>query len=299
MGNVVTIYELPGGRVLSTVHHSAPITTVAFASSGHELVSGSVDGSLMVATDEHAPIEVAMLPGAVDVAALLPGGRVVVADARPRLGVYRVARHATPLAEHALQTRATTLRSSLDGQRLLAIPRTGAVGPALLWRLDEPSESWPLDTHNIPVTSARFVSDDREVLTGGGDGNARLWDAQTGRLRRSYLHGAAYIGDVAFEPTGAFAVTAGGDGTLRFWDVPSGQVIWALRAHQSAIIGVRFDGTSIVTRTLTGEIARWELSNRLLSQELGVTLDGIVRCLPVRFDPETTGLVEQDRRCGT
>jgi WD40 repeat protein len=206
-----------------------------------------------------------------------------------------VARHATPLAEHALQTRATTLRSSSDGQRLLAIPRTGAVGPALLWRVDEPSQSWRLDTHNIPVISARFVNDDNAVLTGSGDGTARLWDAQNGRLRRSYLHGAAYVADVAFEPGGAFAVTAGGDGTLRFWDVPSGHMIWVLKAHQSAIIGVHFDGTSIVTRALTGEIARWELSNLLSSQELGVTLDRIVHCLPVRFDPETRGLVEQEQ----
>ncbi|HEX8106472.1 MAG TPA: WD40 repeat domain-containing protein, partial [Kofleriaceae bacterium] len=298
MGNVVTIYELPGGRVMSTVHHHAPVTTVAFAPDGHELVSGSVDGSLVVAS-ERDQIEVARLPAAVDVAALLPGDRVVVADARPRLGVYRVARPAVPLAEQALQTRATTLRSSSDGQRLLAIPRTGAVGPALLWRLDEPSPIWRLDTHNTPVISARFVNDDHAVLTGSGDGTARLWDAQTGRLRRSYSHGGAYVADVAFEPDGAFAVTAGGDGVLRFWDVPSGHLIWVLQAHQSAIIGVHFDGTSIVTRALSGEIARWELSNLLSSQELGVTLDRIVHCLTVRFDPETRGLVEQeqDPRC--
>ncbi len=296
MGNVVRIYELPGGKIVSNVHHNAPVTTVAFASSGHELVSGSVDGSVVVASDEHDPIEVARLPAAVDVAALLPGGRVVVADARPRLGVYRVARHASPLAEHALKTRATALRSSSDGQRLLAIPTTGAVRPALLWSLDEPSQSWELESHNTPLISARFVNDDRAVLTGSGDGTARLWDAQTGRLRRSYSHGA-YVADVAFEPDSNFAVTAGADGMLRFWDVPSGHLVWVLPAHQSAIIGVHFDGTSIVTRALTGEIARWELSNLLSSQELGATLDRIVQCLPVRFDPETRGLVEQDPRC--
>jgi WD40 repeat protein len=298
-GNLVRVYELPGGRIVNTVHHDAAVTTVAFAPSGRELVSGSSDGSLVVTPDGNDPVAVAKLPAAIDVAALLPDGRVVVADARPRLGVYRVARHSAPVVEHAMQARTTALRWSSDGQALLAIPTTATVQSPLLWRLDDPSKSWQLDSHNTPVISARFANDNRAVLTGSGDGTARLWDAQTGRLRRSYSHGAAYVADAALDPEGAFAVTAGGDGVLRFWDVPSGHLMWVRQAHQSAIIGVHFDGTSIVTRALTGEIARWEFSNLLSSQELGVTLDRIVRCLPMRFDPETRGLVEQDPRCGT
>ena len=136
-----------------------------------------------------------------------------MADARPHLAAYRVARHVGPLAEHALQARATALRSSSDGQRLLAIPTTGTVQPPLLWRLDEPTQSWQLESHNAPVISARFVNDDSGILTGSGDGSVRLWDTQTGRLRRSYSHGA-YVADAAFHPDGAFAVSAGGDGAL-------------------------------------------------------------------------------------
>jgi WD40 repeat protein len=296
-GNVVAVYELPSGRIVSTVHHEAPVTAVAFAASGHDLVSGSVDGALVVSHDGKDPVEVAKLPVAVDVVAFLSDGRVVVADARPRLGVYRVARHATPLAEHALQARTTALRSSPDGQHLLAIPTTGTVRSPLLWRLDAPSQSWQLDIYNAPVISARFDNDNRMLLTGSGDGSARLWDAQTGRLRRSYSPLATYVVDVAFDPDGAFAVTAGGDGLLRFWDIPSGHLIWVLQAHQSGITRVQFDGTRLVTRAPTGEIARWELPKLLPSQELSVTLDRIVRCLPLRFDPETRGLVEQDQRC--
>ena len=296
-GNVVAIYDLSDGRIVSSVHHDAPVTTVAFAASGHALVTGSMDGSLVVTRDGNDPVEVVRLPAAVDVAAVLPDGRVVVADTRPRLGLYRVARHATPIVEHALPARATAVRWSPDGQRLLVIPATATIEPPLLWRLDDPSQSWQLDTHNTPVVSARFASDHRAVLVGGGDGTARLWDAQTGRLSRSYLHGAAYVADVAFDPDGAFAVTAGGDGTLRFWDIPSGHLIWALQAHPSAIAGVHFEGTSIVTRALTGEIARWELSNLPSAQDHGVTLDRIVRCLSMRFDPETRGLVSQSPDC--
>jgi len=293
-GNAVTIYELPSRRIVRIVHHDTAVTTVAFAPSGRDLVSGSIDGSLVVTPDGNDPVEVARLPAAIDVAALLPDGHVVVADARPWLGVYRVMRHSAPIVEHAMQARTTLLRFSSDGQALLAIPTTATVQSPLLWRLDQPSPGWQLDTHNAPVVSARFVNDNREVLTGSGDGTARLWDAQSGRLRRSYSHGASYVADVAFDPDGAFAVTAGGDGVLRFWDVSSGRMIWVLQAHQSGIIGIHLDGAGIVTRALTGEIARWKLPNVPRS---GVALDRIVHCLPLRFDPDTRGLVEQDQRC--
>jgi WD40 repeat protein len=93
------------------------------------------------------------------------------------------------------------------------------------------------------------------------------------------------------------AVTAGGDGMLRFWDVPSGHLLWTLQAQQSAVVGLSFDGSAIVTHALNGEIARWELPKLPSSRELGLTLERIVRCLPVRFDDETRGLVEHDPRC--
>jgi hypothetical protein len=46
-----------------------------------------------------------------------------------------------------------------------------------------------------------------------------------------------------------------------------------------------------VTRGYTGEIAHWKLSKPPSS------IDGIIRCLPLRFDDETGGLVEQTQPC--
>jgi len=43
-GDTVEVYELPGGRLARTIRHSAAVDTVAFASAGHDLVSGATDG---------------------------------------------------------------------------------------------------------------------------------------------------------------------------------------------------------------------------------------------------------------
>jgi WD40 repeat protein len=142
------------------------------------------------------------------------------------------------------------------------------------------------------VISARFVGDD-EILTAGTDGAARLWDAATGRLRKTYPRRSPYLIDAAVDPSGTIIVTGGGDGTLRFWDVSSARMIWTLPAHQSAIAGVHFEGTDIVTRGFTGEVARWKLP----SPPSPSSVDRLVACLPLRFDDDAGNLVEQDQPC--
>src|SRR6185295_10754469 len=42
-GNTVELYELPGGRLLRTTRHSAPVNAVAFSAVGHDFVSGATD----------------------------------------------------------------------------------------------------------------------------------------------------------------------------------------------------------------------------------------------------------------
>ena len=79
-GNVVEVYELPGGALLRRIRHSAPVTTVAFATAGWDLVSGAADGSVLVTRDGRAEVALPRSAGGIDAAAILPDGRVVVAD---------------------------------------------------------------------------------------------------------------------------------------------------------------------------------------------------------------------------
>jgi WD40 repeat protein len=51
-GNTVEVYALPSGQLLRTVVHSAAVSAVAFAPAGHDLISGAVDGSLLLTRDD-------------------------------------------------------------------------------------------------------------------------------------------------------------------------------------------------------------------------------------------------------
>jgi WD40 repeat protein/serine/threonine protein kinase len=290
-GDIVTIYELPGGRPLGTIRHPGAVTTVAFAAAGRDLVTGSGDGSVLLTRDGAEPRQIAHLPAAVDVAGILSDGRVVVADMRPRLSVYDTARR-TPTIDLDSGSRIAALRPSSNGSHLITIPTTGTVHPITLWDLEHGQRIAQLEGHKGPVFSARFVRGDAEVLTAGTDGAARLWDAATGRLRKTYFRSSPYLIDAALDPRGTMVVTAGGDGMLRFWDVSSARMIWTLQAHSSPIAGVQFVGDDeLVTRGFTGELAHWKLPRPPSSVE------DITRCLPLRFDDETGGLVEQGPSC--
>ena len=256
-GNAVEVYELPGGRLLRTIAHAAPVNSVAFASTGRDIVSGAVDGSLLVSRDNGAQLVLPKSSGGIDAAAFLPDGRVVASDAQRRLRVYDPA--GAVLADLEIPVRAMSLRS--DGTRLVTIPiYAGNAGPPVLLDLERYRVIAQLDGHVGRVFSARWVAGGR-ILTAGGDGTVRLWDGSTGQLRQIYRGSPRLLADATLSPDGLLVMAGGGDGVLRFWDPTSGRLLWALQAHKSHLIGIHVEGKDIVTRGFSGELSRWTLPN--------------------------------------
>jgi hypothetical protein len=93
-GNTVEVYALPSGQLLRTITHPTAVNAVAFAPAGHDLVSGAIDGSLLITRDDREPIALPTSPAGIDAAAILANGRLVAADARDRLRVIHPDRNA-------------------------------------------------------------------------------------------------------------------------------------------------------------------------------------------------------------
>jgi WD40 repeat protein len=222
---------------------------------------------------------------------------VVAADASRQLHVYDV-EHRADLGSLELPDQVTAFRISLDGRRLVTIPPNGTRSPPALCDLERLRRIALLDINQGQVFSARFVHGDREILTAGTDGVARMWDGDNGRLRQAFFGSSQYVVDAALTPDGTIVVTGGGDGVLRFWDVASSRMIWALQAHRSPIAGIRFEDDDIVTQGFAGDLARWSLPGFPKSPSFTATVSGIARCLPLRFDDDSGRILEQDTSCG-
>jgi WD40 repeat protein/serine/threonine protein kinase/uncharacterized membrane-anchored protein YhcB (DUF1043 family) len=256
-GDAVDVYELPGGRLLRRIAHGAAVNAVALGgATGRDVASGAVDGSLLVTHDGGARLALPAAPGGVDAVGFLSDGRVVAADAQRRLRVY--APDGAALADLEIPARVMSLR--VDGNRLVALPiipiYTGSATPPLLVDLARYRVVTQLEGHVGRVFSARWVAGG-QVLTAGADGTARLWDGATGRLLHVYRGGSRILADATLMPDGL--VAAGGTGRLWFWDQGSESLLWALPAHTSQIVGVHVEGSDLVTRGFTGDLARWTL----------------------------------------
>ncbi|KAH7927537.1 WD40 repeat-like protein [Leucogyrophana mollusca] len=69
------------------------------------------------------------------------------------------------------------------------------------------------------VFSVAVSSDKRWVMSGGTDGNARLWNSQDGTLQCELQGHTAFINSVDASPTGTLLATGGMDGEARIWNM--------------------------------------------------------------------------------
>jgi serine/threonine protein kinase/WD40 repeat protein len=252
-GNGVELYALPGGRLLRRIEHRAPVSAVAFARTGTDVVSGALDGSILVTRDDGTERALQASAG-VDVAELLPDGRVVASDAGRRVRVFSPS--GVVLVDLEMPVRMMSLRR--EGALIVALPSYMATAaPPLVIDVDRLRVAARLEGHTGAVFSARWLPQGR-LITAGADGTARFWAAQTGTLLKSYQGGPGYLADAILTSDG-LVIGGDADGVLRFWDAASGEKLWALQAHKSAVIGVHLQGEDIVTRGFAGEISRWRL----------------------------------------
>jgi WD40 repeat protein len=234
-GDTVEVYDLPGPRLARRIRHGGAVNAVAFAGSGRAMVSGAVDGSVVVTREDGTELALQASAG-VDVAELLPDGRVAVSDADRRLRVHGP--DGALLAEIRLPVRMMSLRH--EGPRLVALPLyTIGAAPPVLIDLERYRIVAELSDRVGQIFSARWVAGGR-ILTAGADGTARLWDGTTGRPLKAYQGGTRFLSDATME--GALVIAGDADGLLRFWDAASGQRLWALPAHRSHVIGIHVEG---------------------------------------------------------
>jgi WD40 repeat protein len=86
-----------------------------------------------------------------------------------------------------------------------------------------------------PITTAAFSPDSKMVVTSGGDGLVKVWDAKYGKKLVELRGHTKKVNHAAFSPNGRYIVSVSDDRTARVWDLckepPSNNLLQDLCPH--------------------------------------------------------------------
>lgn len=124
---------------------------------------------------------------------------------------------------------------------------------------------WRLRTtlhgHADFVRTVTTNPDQSILVSGGRDGEVRVWDAATLHVRHTLSGHEEWVNHVAVSPDSRKIASASRDNTVRVWDVETGAPIATLDAHNDEARSVAFspDGTQLLSADAQGIIKVWEV----------------------------------------
>lgn len=252
-----------GAVVLSG--HTGPVRSLAFASDGKLLLSGSHDNSLRL-WDLVNDREIKTLRGhgsRVESVDLTSDGLMAASGGQDgTLRVWDVAGYAElrSLGSRALAGHADAIlaaRFTGDG-RVITASRDRT---AKLWSAEGKTLAELSQGHEYLASSAVFFDNGRRLITGAGDNTAREWDVATG-AELGVFRGTGRVGTIAVDPAGRFLVTGGPDNSAQLWEIGSHERKASLAGHEAEITAAAFDpeGRRFATGDDRGAIRLWRVT---------------------------------------
>jgi hypothetical protein len=117
----------------------------------------------------------------------------------------------------------------------------------------------------LQVECVAFSPDGTLLASGSYDHTVKLWDVQTGELKRTLAGHDSTVGAVAFAPDGQTLVSGGWDDTVRLWDVDSGRLKTTIKTSNSVFaVAVSPDGKLLASGGRSNEhpennLELWEM----------------------------------------
>jgi WD40 repeat protein len=292
LNTAVRIWKLvEGGEIRGSSHsqpqlgHTQPISALSFSVDGHFVVSGSLDGTILVWDAETGDVvgdPLAPSKGKVRAVAYSHQNRVLV-SASGMSGTIMVCNAATheivlgPLEGHTSDIMAIAL--SRDGRRALSASGDATVRMWDLSRNAVVPTTHANKGHTGWVRCVVFSPCGRKLTSVGIDETIRVWDASTGECFLGPIESLSHYERIIFSPDGSQIVAFGStDGAIGAWNVNTGELAFEHdlsddNYKDTGIEHVAFRSTDqrLVTCSSNGVVRIWSLEDGFLTEDLSVS----------------------------
>lgn len=122
--------------------------------------------------------------------------------------------------------------------------------------------------HGGLVTSVKFSTDGKKVVTASKDNTAKIWDVESGKLLADLTGHSGEIYTAQFSPDGKKIVTASKDNIVKIWSAESGELLIDIKSNINKLVSASFspDGKKVLVRAEKTSI--WDIESRNLLTEM-------------------------------
>jgi WD40 repeat protein len=171
-----------------------------------------------------------------------------------------------------------SLAFSPDSKSLVTGSHDGT-GAAIRWDVRTGKQLCKIEGHRGEIHSAAISPDAKLIATGTDFGQILLSDAESGRTRRTLLHGdkdkgwPGYVESLAFNPDGKLLASGSEDKTVMLWDVDTGNQVRLFDGLRDGVFFVAFspDGKRLATAAGRDGIVFWDVATGKKLRNLGAS----------------------------
>lgn len=145
------------------------------------------------------------------------------------------------------------------------------------------------DAHKGGVTTVQLASNQRFVLTGGAEGEVRIWEMKTRDMMSNLKEHGARVNALELFPSDEYAISASRDRCLLTWDLRAEKRLTAYREKHGGIncVAVSSNQTTVYTAGQEKTLTTWDLriADPVRTQQLDEEI------FSVALSPDDTHLV--------
>ena len=250
------------GKLLDTLQHSQPVTSVAIKSDC--IITGSESGKINIWRQGKLTQTLTGHTAAVEAIVITSDDKIISASEDRTIKVWQQGKLIKTLTGHSEGVRALAITP--DGNRIISGSRDKTLK---IWNSSGQIIA-TLKGHLAPIYGVAVNPHNNQIVSASGDKTIKIWDSNGTEIATLKGH-TNRVWDVAYLPNGKIA-SASWDKTIRLWQ-PNNNLVKVLPAHQDVVIALDYSNDLIASASDDRTVKLWNTAGTLLKTFRGHTAE--------------------------